>query len=97
MSIGNGFIKLTVMQPNFIEELEIKGKEYIKKNELLKYIFKIQENTEFETTNEKEDITLKIRRIEKRTNGIIVTDIFKIYSSIDYSDNIQILSNLSEK
>ena len=96
MTIGKSSIKLTIMHNEFIEEIEIQGKNSSNNEELYsKYNLSI--NIESKKEQKKEDITIKIKRIEKRNKGIILTDIFKTYSSTNYYDKIYILSDIHEK
>ena len=93
MSIGESLIKFTELKPNSTQEVTIQGKQYTSGSNLRK----IFPNIENKQKTKNEDIILKIRKIEKRTKGIIVTDIYKTYSVPDNLENKYIVSEIREK
>lgn len=96
ISIGEAMLKLTLKQPFSIEEIEIQGNIYTSIYDLLKNHTKVTNLEKINTENKKNDISLKIRRIEKRPNGIIVTDVFKTYSPWENFNEKYVLSDLRE-
>lgn len=95
MTIYMGMIKLKVMKPSFCEEIEIQGNTYKSVYQLFKIEKEKAEHIKYE---EKEnDITLKIKKVEKREDGIIYTNILKTFNKLPTFNNDYILTDLKEK
>ena len=88
MNIEDSLVKLTKMKPNYMEEVIIEDKKDNSRS-------KLYPNHSFGSNR---DIKIvKIKKLEKRTKGLIYTDIYKTYSFVKNTKNDFDISEIYEK